>query len=212
MLLSDAVNRDRFVWTHLSRIIRLSKILYTQKNDIFIVININCFDILKARLFRSSTTFTDIRIIIRKVKAISCSINDLFEVVTCLLLKILLFENSSRKSRTQYDCRFAIIFSRKISNNLIGTNFRNFSYLLIFLSNRLTDIGGEKLEKLMEITWCLLHGDKNAYIKRYKVSSTFLHASDNRQQFNRESIFRLSVFRNFHFISPFLRGSFPSRI
>lgn len=80
MLLSDAVNRDRFVWTHLSRIIRLSKILYTRKNDIFIVININCFDILKARLSPSSTIFTDIRIIIRKVKAISCSINDLFEV------------------------------------------------------------------------------------------------------------------------------------
>lgn len=117
MLLSDAVNRDGFVWTHLSHIIHLSKIFYSQRNDILIVININCFDI---RYFEMAWLFSPSTIIfyryshnhIPKVKAIPCLINDLFEVVTCLLSKIPFFENS-RKSNSSihiYDRWIAVIF------------------------------------------------------------------------------------------------------
>lgn len=112
MLLSDAVNRDGFVWTHLSHIIRLSKIFYTQRNDI-LIININCFDYFEMAWLFSPSTIIFYRYShnhIPKVKAIPCLINDLFQVVTCLLSKIL-FENSRKSnSNIQYGCWFAIIF------------------------------------------------------------------------------------------------------
>lgn len=45
MLLSDAVNRDRFVCRAFILRYSLSKILHTERNDVSIIININCFDI-----------------------------------------------------------------------------------------------------------------------------------------------------------------------